>query len=308
MSHDAIPDKRPLLIGTVALDVLHEGPIGAGRSPATLRWGGVSANVACAMGARGARPLFATVEYAGELAPSVAGHLAANGVEWVPLRARSRLPLFHAELRQGSVADKYFIAEEALLLLTPELLDSRRELFEQAAVVVAATDCEPATLAWLGKVAMAHDVPFWLLSADPNEVGRLLPQGQAADFTALNLPELSLWAGSPLRERQDIVAAARRLAAPGGRCLVTLGEEGALLVAEEDGSVIFQPAVSVGEVPVTVGAGDVLFGSLLAHRLAGLDWPAALREATELTGRFLGAAAAGEDVPYDVLRPRAADR
>jgi sugar/nucleoside kinase (ribokinase family) len=268
----------------------------------------VANNVACAMGVRGARPLFATVEYAGELGPSVAGHLAANGVEWLRLPARSPLPLFHAELRQGSVADKYFLAEEALLLLTPELLESKRELFEQAAVIVAATDCEAATLAWLSKVAMAYDVPFWLLSADPNEVGKLLPQGQAADFTALNLPELSLLAGSPLKERKDIVSAARRLAAPGGRCLVTLGEEGALLVAEEDGSVIFQPAVVVSDVPVTVGAGDVLFGCLLALRLAGLDWPAALRDATELTGEFLGAVAAGEDLPYRALRPRATDR
>ncbi|MFE2141234.1 PfkB family carbohydrate kinase [Streptomyces sp. NPDC059456] len=291
---------RPVLVGTVTLDFLHEGPLGRGQDPATVRWGGVANNAACALAARGARPALATVAYTGELGPAVGGHLAGNGVEWLRLPERAPLPVFHAELVEGSVADKRFLGERALGLITPGLLDRSRGLFEDAGVLAAGTDAEEPGLAWLADAAAARGLPFWLLSADPNEVSKLRPLGRGADLVALNLRELSLWAGRPPRTREELVAAARRLPAPGGHCLVTLGADGALLVPADGSAPVHQPAVSLAGEVITVGAGDVLFGCLLAGRLAGLDWAPALAEATVLTSRFLGAP---EDAahPYEVL-------
>lgn len=294
-------DKRPLLVGTVTLDYLHEGRIGRALPPAILRWGGVVHNVACAMAARGGRPIFVTADYSGDLGQAVASHLARHGVEWLPLPVHAPLPVFEAELADGSVADKHFVGQEALDLLTPELLASRPELLDRASVVVAGTDAHPATLGWLCAVAQERGLPFWLLSADPTEVHKLVPQGRQATFVALNARELSLWADEELTDDQTITAAARKLVAGGGHCLVTLGHEGSLLVSADGTEPIRQAAVAVGRRGVvTVGAGDVLFGCLLTGRLAGLGWRSALAEATALASAFLT-----EDgsrvAPYHVL-------
>lgn len=284
-----------MLVGTVTLDFLHKGPLGRGEEPATVRWGGVTNNAACALGARGARPALVTVEYAGELGPAVSGHLSGNGVDWVRLSARAPLPVFHAELVEGSVAGKRFLGERALGLITPELLSQSRTLFQDAAVLAAGSDNHAPALAWLAGTARSLGVPFWLLSADPNEVDKLRPGGAGADLVALNQRELSLWAGRHLDGPDELVATARRLPGPGGHCLVTLGEAGSLLVPADGGEPVHQPAASAGEEVLTVGAGDVLFGCLLAGRLAGLDWAPALKEATALTSRFL---AVTDDAPH----------
>lgn len=216
-------------------------------------------------------------------------------MDWLRLPERAPLPVFHAELVEGSVVDKRFLGERALGLITPELLDKSRDLFEDAGVLAAGTDAEEPGLAWLADTARDRGVPFWLLSADPNEVSKLRPQGRGADLVALNLRELVLWAGRPLTGRADIAAAARRLPDPGGHCLVTLGGDGSLLVPADGSEPVHQPAVTLAGEVITVGAGDVLFGCLLAGRLAGLDWIQALAEATALTSRFLGAP---EDAPH----------
>lgn len=294
---------RPVLVGTVTLDVLHEGPIGAGRPPAVLRWGGVMTNAACAAGMRGADPALVTVTYTGELAPAVPAHLAANQVRWTPLPARSPLPLFHAELVDGSVRHKVFIGDEALSALTPTALEANRATLADASVLVAGTDAEEQTLAWLANHAAARDLPFWLLSADPTEVGKLRPYGRGADLVALNLPELSGWAGRTLTDRTDIVEAARDLAAPGGRCLVTLGAEGALLIPPGNAEALFQPAPPIENSSLAVGAGDVMFGCLLAARLDGAGWAAALRQASEFTTAFL-LGVASTHFPFHVLGTR----
>jgi sugar/nucleoside kinase (ribokinase family) len=290
----------PVLVGTVTLDVLHEGPIGAGIPPVTLRWGGVMNNTACAMGMRGAGPLLVTAQYTGELASAVSHHLAGNRVRWHPLPVVTPLPLFHAQLVEGSVADKVFLGEDALTSLSPEVLDKHRSVFDEASVIVAGTDSDEATLAWLADLTAARGLPFWLLSADPTEVGKLRPFGRSAALVATNLRELSLWDGRTLTERAAVVEAARRLAAPDGRCLVTLGAAGALLVSADAGQEWFEPAPSVEGLPVAVGAGDVMFGCLLAARLDGLDWARALAQASTLTGVFLSGGESG--TPYLPLR------
>jgi sugar/nucleoside kinase (ribokinase family) len=295
--------KRPLLFGTVTLDYLHAGAIGQAVSPPILRWGGVVHNVACAMAARDRRPLFVTASYTGDVGGAVARHLALRGIDWLPLPVHAPLPVFEAELVDGSVSDKHFVGADALDVLSPDLLTARSDLLDRASVVVAGTDARAATLGWLSTAAQDRGVPFWLLSADPTEVHKLIPAPVPATFVSLNARELSLWAGDELTDHHAITAAGRKLVVEGGRCLVTLGQGGSLLVCADGTETIRQAAIAVnGGGLISVGAGDVLFACLLTGRLAGLGWRSALAEATALTSGFL-AADGLHSSPYDSLRP-----
>lgn len=298
--------RFPVVLGTVALDFLHEGPLGAGIAPATVRWGGVSNNVACVLGVRGVAPLLVTADYTGELRSAVSEHLEGNGVAWSPLPVRAPLPVFHAELVDGSVVNKHFLGGEALELLEPSLLDRYRSLFEEASVLVAATDSSAVTLRWLADTAASAGIPFWLLSADPTEVAKLSPLTGRANLVALNLRELTLWAGRSLTGHAEVADAARRLVGTTATCVVTLGDEGALLVRGATTEPVYQRAHPV-VAGVTVGAGDVLFAGLLEARLVGKDWPDALAEATGLATRYL-AELHHSDLPYEGLRLPAAAR
>nr|WP_277351207.1 PfkB family carbohydrate kinase [Micromonospora sp. HNM0581] len=269
-----------------------------------MRWGGVMNNMACAMGARGAGPALVTADYTGELASAVATHLAGNGVRWTPLPFAAPLPLFHAELADGSVREKWFIGGAAIDGLDPTVLAAGRSLFDTASVLIGGTDATAPALDWLAAEAAKRGVPFWLLSADPTETGKLRPARRDSDLTALNLLELGRWAGRPLDSMVDVTAAATELAGA-GHCLVTLGGQGALLTGP-DGT-FRQAPPSIDDPALTVGAGDVLLGCLLTAHLGGQDWPAALQEATKLTGAFLAGPASAER-PYRVLRDDAGRR
>ncbi|OLR92321.1 PfkB family carbohydrate kinase [Actinokineospora bangkokensis] len=292
--------EHPLLVGTVALDFLHEGPLGAGRAPATLRWGGVMNNVACALGARGTRPVFITADYTGELRTAVEAHLTTNGAVWRPAPVRSPLPVFHAELVDGSVSAMHFIGQEALDALTPRAVGEHVVAHvAESAVVASGTDSHADNLAWLRRTAAEAGKPFWLLSADPEEVSKLVP-GSRADLVALNHRELCLWAGRDLPDHRETAAAARELAGD-GHVVVTLGAEGSLAVGPGiDGVVVHRVERPLRDV-VTVGAGDVHFAALLEARVAGVPWAQALAGAAELTAAYLAQPAT--DRPYDCLRP-----
>lgn len=293
-----------VLVGTIALDLIHNGLTGSDLSPVILRWGGVVGNMACAMGALGMRPSFVSADYTGEMRAAVAHHLARNGVAWERLDLRAPLPLFHARLGKGDITEEYFIGEDALRVITPDQLSRRKDLFTRAGAVASCTDLDIAALDWLAEIAVARDLPFWLLSSDPAEVGKLRLSGAQATCIALNLRELVTWAGRPLSTRQDLCAAARRLVHPAGRCLVTLGTAGALLVAGDEQPELFQPAPALDATAVTVGAGDIMFGCLLSGKLRGLTWPDAMADAIYRTHRYLRASSV-DDQPYRELALRA---
>lgn len=93
-----------------------------------------------------------------------------------------------------------------------------------------------------------------------------------------NRDELAALAGRELPDDESILAAARDLQAKGARnVLVSLGEDGALLLAE-DGAV-YRRAAYRGEVRGTVGAGDSTIAGFLAALEQGADVNEALRVA-----------------------------
>lgn len=113
-----------------------------------------------------------------------------------------------------------------------------------------------------------------------------------------NRKELENWIGRALPLEQDVPAAARQMQAAGAeRVLVSLGEDGALLL-DEDGAIYRTPALR-GEVLQTVGAGDaMLAGFLYGYETSGADATEALRwgSAAGAATVFGGAEATGEDI------------
>jgi sugar/nucleoside kinase (ribokinase family) len=296
-----MPDEPapPVLVGTVALDVLHAGLVGSNLPAVRLRWGGVISNMACAMGVLGAHPRFVSTDYYGEMREAIAGHLAGNGVHWEPLTSRAPIPLFHARGAGERVYAEHFIGPQAVQVLTPGALRRRPHVFDSASAIVSCTDLPMAGLSWLGRVAAGRRVPFWLLAADTTEAGKLRRIHPPPDCVGLNLAELTGWLGRPVSLLSEAVEALRRLLRPEGRAVLTLGAAGALLVSAEQrhaGHVHHQPAPPMGAGSPTVGAGDVLFGCLLAARLAGAGWADALWTATARTAAYLA-------TPHTATRP-----
>lgn len=100
------------------------------------------------------------------------------------------------------------------------------------------------------------------------------------DIVKPNRKELEYLAGRVLKNREEIIDAARKLLAFGvGKVVVTLGGEGILWVDGE--SVYFQAAKQVKAVN-TVGCGDTVVASLCMSELAGDDAETALAKAAAL--------------------------
>ncbi|WP_029009871.1 1-phosphofructokinase [Azospirillum halopraeferens] len=101
------------------------------------------------------------------------------------------------------------------------------------------------------------------------------------DMIKPNAHELSELLGRPLEERDEIVAAARELAASGiALVVVSLGAKGAVFVDGTNGGralLAVPPPVTVAS---TVGAGDAMVAGTLAARLAGGDLEACARRGT----------------------------
>lgn len=98
------------------------------------------------------------------------------------------------------------------------------------------------------------------------------------DILVPNETEASVLTGTHVQDRESAEAAARELHRRGAQAVViTLGTEGALAYAE--GRVHLVPAFAVKAVDAT-GAGDAFVAALTVARVRGLDWDAALGEAS----------------------------
>jgi sugar/nucleoside kinase (ribokinase family) len=295
------PARRPMLVGTVVLDILHHGLMGEDLPPVRLRWGGVVSNMACALGALGFQPQFVSVAYEGEMDDAAASHLSVNDVDWFRLPVRAPMPLFHAKLVGCDASAEHFIGEHALTALTPDIFESHAEIFDSAGIIVSCTDLPVSTLSLLARMAAERSIPYWLLSAHMSEAAKLRYISPQPACISLNIAELAAWHGSGLMLFSDAIKALHTLLPPHGRALLTLGSQGALIVAAEDSPIIYQPAAMLSADISSLGAGDVMFGSLLAAHLAQVDWPEALAQATARTAAYLSAPVATVR-PYLLLR------
>jgi ribokinase len=297
-----ISRTRPVLLGTVALDVLRGASLCGGEpSTISIRWGGVMSNMACALGVLHASPILVSAAYEGEMHEAASGHLHGNCVTWVQLDIDVPMPLFQARLADGTVADEHFIGTDAFDVMTPAMLESRRGLLATASAISTCTDLPVETLVTLSELAAEVKIPYWVLVADVTGAVHLRDIEPKPSCVALNVSELGAWASAELGAPSDIADVLGELLPARCRALVTLGAAGSLLVTGGETAILYQPTARLPEGISSVGAGDVMFGSLLAARLGGDDWSAALAIATARTASYLGASPKDKR-PYRLLR------
>lgn len=204
------------------------------------------------------------------------------------LAGRSNLPIYRHLLQKEQVNGVYLPIEGAIRENTTFVLPDHRILKVDKAGAQAGASVIPAVEYALGEqlIDREHTVVVFSGSLPPGLTGDLLvglisglTQVRVAVDTASltlqqllqckpwlikpNIHELRALTDRPLKERREIVAAARGLVKAGiENVLVSLGEDGLLLIDSEQAVQAVPPAV---EVRSTVGAGDsALAGFLFA--------------------------------------------
>ena len=309
----AVPDagySRPVvIIGTVSLDTIHFWDANHdNQTGVQFELGGVGKHVACVLGALGQSPYFVSARFTGEMGQAVSNVFMGNQVIWQPLDEQARFSSFEAHIDSaGQVFTESFVVGESLALLTPDRI-RRQPAVAAANVLVGCTNLTVAAMQALVATARTKNAPFWLVTSSNQEAPRLRqlllelrPQDGKIDLLSLNREELELLVDHRLETVAEIAAAASNISQSVGHCLVTLGSQGALLADYGAAYVDYQAVVPIsGRSPV--GGGDCLFASLLAARLQGQPWAAALNFAAQCTRRYL-LRDMNSMTPYASLRP-----
>lgn len=273
--------KNPLLVGTVAVDVLKKRSDGNEIEEISLQLGGVCKRVACLIGESGLAPIFVSATFAGELASSVKITLADHGVSWRPIREQAGLAHYEAILDpNGQIEYELFTDNGSLAVLTPmQLVDHLREIDEVSAIV-SCTDLDVQSIAALGRTASERKVHFWIVCSGTEDAAKLMAV-PAPCVIALNTTELEAVYGCHLHSEAEVCAAAKRLSRGTTVVSVTMGGAGAILYHPVERKAFLQRVPSVSA-ESTVGAGDVLVGGLFVARQAGIRWEQSIRIATTL--------------------------
>ncbi|HEX7974313.1 MAG TPA: ribokinase [Anaerolineales bacterium] len=158
------------------------------------------------------------------------------------------------------------VASGANMLLSPENVVQAEALFEAAALLVLQLEIAPPVIEQACLLARRHGVRILLNPAPARPLPAELLRG--IDLLIPNQIELAL-----LAQEQDPSLAARKLVSWGvGQVIVTLGEDGALLV--DSSQEIRAPACRVKAVDTTA-AGDAFVGALAVALADGRSVPEA---------------------------------
>lgn len=125
------------------------------------------------------------------------------------------------------------------------------------------------------------DRPLLVVNPSPFRPSALPPDG-SVDVLVVNELEAREMTGVGAEDPEGAAQAARALlrrVRPGGRVVVTLGEQGAVALSDGADAPLHIPAVPVQAVDTT-GAGDTFMGCLLTELCAGRSMADALRFAT----------------------------
>lgn len=279
---------RAKVVGTVSLDLLYTYNTNKTAYQMQMAFGGVCKNVACVLGALGMHCDFISARYSGDMGRAIANYFQEHLVTWTPLEQIASPGLFQAHIDAGGqVFDESFSDNGSLEMLTPEVIQQSTHLFDNADTLITCTNLSVASLNALHDIARRRNAPYCVLVSSDLEAERLPKLAHKPDFIGMNQSEMRHLTGKTYTHMTEIATDARALVADDGACLVTLGEKGALLALPSEAQFVFQPTDPV-EVKSPVGAGDVLFTTLLVHRYHHkTSWEAALHQATRHTRAYL---------------------
>ncbi|MEB1528609.1 1-phosphofructokinase [Xanthomonas sp. WHRI 7945] len=286
---------NPAIDLTVAIDRLQPGQVHRASSAHAIA-GGKGINVAACLADAGIASAALGVLGAGN------AHLfetlfAARGIDdrclRVPGDTRTNLKLVAAD--SGATTD---INLPGLPLGATELHAVGARLAEllRPDLPVVLTGSLPAGLAddsWRTLQAQAVAAGARVLldtSGAPLRAALAAPDAQLPFAIKPNRHELEDWAGAPLRETAEVLAAARALLARGiALVVVSLGTDGALFVRGQQALLAHPPQLAGGS---SVGAGDAMVAGLVAALLADADLATCARQATAFAVATLGSGAA----------------
>jgi sugar/nucleoside kinase (ribokinase family) len=275
------------LIGTAALDILHFWDDShTAQTGVRVEIGGVCKHVGCVMGNLGVTPQFLSTQYHGELGGCLSDLLIANHVDWLPLTDRKPFSLFEGHIDpQDHVFAETFVEGEAITALTPEIL-RQQKILASAKIIVTCTNLTVPAMNELAAIAAENGARFCLLTSSLLESPRIAQITYPIDLISLNVSELQNLTGHSMESLEQIAITARGITWSGGKCLVTLGSQGALLCQEGIDYALYQPVEPIrGRSPV--GGGDVLFASLLVGKIRGQSWEDAFAFSAACTRHYL---------------------
>ncbi|MEG2454972.1 MAG: PfkB family carbohydrate kinase [Oscillospiraceae bacterium] len=159
--------------------------------------------------------------------------------------------------------------------LTPAVLSQRRELLEQAALVVLDTNLPADTLRWIGETIK---VPIFADPVSTAKAGKLTPILGKLHTLKPNRLEAELLSGVPITDEASLEKAAARLLDTGlRRVFISLGDDG--VYAADHSSAVHLPICPAKVVNAT-GCGDAFMAALCWAYLQNLDLSAAARAGT----------------------------
>jgi ribokinase len=250
-------------------------------------FGGKGANQAVAAGRAGGNVIFVNCvgddPYAG---PMVSGY-AESGVRTDHIFHEHGISTGAALVMVGEGGHNYLsVASGANGRLTPERIDSVRDLIASAAYVLMQFEIPAESIARALEIAAEEGVPIvWNYApANPFDVSELAK----VEILVANEPEAAALTGLPVTDLASAQEAAWALLSLGVHtAIVTLGEAGSV-IATGDPAAGTAAAVHVSAFPVealdTTAAGDTYCGCLVVALAEGRSLPEAVR--------FAGAAAA----------------
>ena len=164
---------------------------------------------------------------------------------------------------------------EVLECLTPQVINRRRGLIKAAEMIVMDSNLSEATIESLFKVAKRYNVR---VCADPTStslVSRLKPYLRDIYMITPNVAEAEVLADRQIEDRDDALAAARKLVNRGVELvIITLAEAGAVYAtASESGHV---PAIAT-ELVDSTGASDALTATVVFGMLNEIPLDEAVR-------------------------------
>jgi ribokinase len=243
-------------------------------------FGGKGANQAVAAGRAGGHVVF--VNCVGDdpyAAPMVAG-FEASGVRIDHIFHETDVACGAALVMIGEGGHNYLsVAPGANARLTPDRIEALRDVIADAAYVLMQFEIPPETITRALEIAEEEGVPVvWNYApANPFDVTHL----DKVAIVVVNEPEATALCGTPVTDRASAEVAARKLLEMGaGTAIVTLGEGGSVIAADElDGKLAHVSAFPVEPVDTTA-AGDTYCGCLCVALAEGQSLAEAVRFAS----------------------------
>lgn len=254
--------------------------------------GGKGLNQAIALRKMGCAVRFLSAVGRDESAELVRGVLKENEIPVDDLLVKEA-PTGTAMIATDKAGDNMILVDPgANFEFTPEDIDAKESLFEDAAGCVMQHEIPEAAIAEAARLCEKHGVALYLNPAPAKKIpGEILKR---VDYLIPNETEFALITGAPAVGEGSEEALRALLDQGVKNVLVTLGGDGSLLYSRK-GERRF-PAKKVQAIDTTA-AGDSFIGAFTAGRAEGMTEEEAIGLATEVASRTVCRRGAAESIP-----------